>query len=187
MHAVRTVLLALCCATSALAQEMPSAEVMREVEFRRGGTLLPALHAVEESRRAIAVLRAYAATGDDAHFREALRRARHLAQLDPRESSLDDSLTIAWALALACEWLAPRLDAGMKDALLAPLRARADTLFNKAWPESLPALAVIARLLAGRDQHAPPTPSTTSTSASSSRSSRRGSSRTTSASGWRSR
>lgn len=144
-------LLFFACAASAAAQEMPSAEVMREVEFRRDGALLPAHLAVEDSRRAIAVLRAYAATGDETHFREALRRARHLAQLDPRESSLDDSLTIAWTLALACEWLAPRLDAGMKDALLAPLRARADTLFNKAWPESLPALAVIARLLAGHD------------------------------------
>ena len=153
MH-VRTALLALCCcAASAAAQEMPSADVMREVEFRREGALLPAHLAVEESRRAIAVLRAYAATGDEAHFREALRRARHLAQLDPRESSLDDSLTIAWALALACEWLAPRLERQTKDALLAPLRVRADMLFNKAWPESLPALAVIARLLAGHDQY----------------------------------
>lgn len=151
MH-VRTALLALCCAASAAAQEMPSAEVMREAEFRREGALLPAHLAVEESRRAIAVLRAYAATGDERHFHEALRRARHLAQLDPRESSLDDSLTIAWTLALACEWLAPRLDAGMRDALLAPLRARAGMLFNKAWPESLPALTVIARLLAGHDQ-----------------------------------
>jgi len=100
------------------------------------------------------VLRAYAATGEDAYFRDALRRARHLAQFDPRESSLEDSLTIAWALALAAAWLAPRLDAPTKQALLGALRMRAGTLFNKAWPESLPALAVIARQLAGQDQHA---------------------------------
>ena len=109
MH-VRTFVLALCCcAASAVAQQMPSAEVirevMREVELRRAGALLPPHLAVEESRRAIAVLRAYAATGDELHFREALRRARHLAQFDPR-------------------------------------------------PESLPALTVIARLLAGHDQQA---------------------------------
>jgi len=82
MH-VRTRLVApllfFACAASAAAQEMPSAEVMREVEFRRDGALLPAPLAVEESRRAIAVLRAYAATGDEAHFREALRRARRQA------------------------------------------------------------------------------------------------------------
>lgn len=157
MH-VRTALLApllfLACAASAAAQEMPSAELMREVEFRREGALLPAHLAVEESRRAIAVLRAYAATGDERHFREALRRARHLAQLDPRESSLEDSLTVAWALALAADWLAPRLDAQTSRELLASLHARAATLFNNAWPESLPALAVIARQLAGHDQHA---------------------------------
>jgi hypothetical protein len=153
MHAVRIVLLALCCAASAIAQEMPSAEVMREAEFRRGGALLPARHAVEESRRAIAVLRAFAATGEDAYFRDALRRARHLAHLDPRESSLEDSLTVAWALALACQWLAPRLDDERRQALLNPLRARAATLFNKAWPESVPALAVIARVLSRDDHH----------------------------------
>lgn len=152
MHALRIVLLALWCATAA-AHEMPGADVMREVEFRRGGTLLPAQHAVEESRRAIAVLRAYAATGDDAYFHDALRRVRHLAQFDPRESDLEDSLTIAWALALACEWLAPRLDADAKQGLLRPLRARAARLFNKAWPESVPALAVIARVISGNDHY----------------------------------
>ena len=153
MHAVRIVLLALCCATSAVAQEMPSAEVIREVEFRRGGALLPAQHAVEESRRAIAVLRAYAATGEGAYFHDALRRARHLAQFDPRESSLEDSLTVAWTLALAYQWLAPRLDREHRQALLHPLRARAATLFNKAWPESVPALAVIARVISGNDNY----------------------------------
>lgn len=152
MH-VRTALLALCCAASAAAQEMPSADVMREVEFRREGALLPAHLAVEESRRAIAVLRAYAATSDDTYFHDALRRVRHLAQFDPRESDLEDSLTIAWALALACDWLAPRLDADAKQGLLQPLRARAARLFNKAWPESVPALAVIARVISGNDHY----------------------------------
>jgi hypothetical protein len=154
MHALGIVLLALFCATSAVAQEIPSAQTLREVEFHRNGALLPVRHAVEESRRAVAVLRVYAATGEDAYFRDALRRARHLAQFDPRESSLEDSLTVAWALALAGAWLAPRLDAAAKQALLAPLRVRAEILFDKARPESMPALAVIARVLAGHDQHA---------------------------------
>jgi len=35
MHAVRIVLFALCCAAPAAAQEMPGAELMREVELRR--------------------------------------------------------------------------------------------------------------------------------------------------------
>ncbi len=148
MHAVRTVLLALCCATSAAAQEMPSAQAMREAEFHRGGTLLPVRHAVEESRRAIAVLRAYAATRDELYFREALRRARHLAHFDPRESSREDSLTIAWALALACEWLAPRLEERTHELLLGSLRRRAAALVHDVAPEALPALTVIARLLA---------------------------------------
>lgn len=39
MHAVRIVLLALCCAAPAAAQEMPSAELMREVELRRARLL----------------------------------------------------------------------------------------------------------------------------------------------------
>jgi hypothetical protein len=157
MLAVRRVLVAplliVACAASVVAQEMPSADVMREVEFRREGALLPSHLAAEESRRAIGVLRAYAATGGEAYFRDALRRAQHLARLDPRESSLEDSLTVAWTLALAADWLAPRLDAHTRGALLASLRARAATLFNNAWPESLPALAVIARTLAGHDHH----------------------------------
>jgi hypothetical protein len=151
MLAVRTALAALFCAASVAAQEMPSADVMREVEFRREGALLPSHLATEESRRAIAVLRAYAATGNDAYFHDALRRAQHLARLDPRESSLEDSLTVAFTLALASDWLAPRLDARARGALLASLRARAAALFDNAWPESLPALAVIARALAGHD------------------------------------
>lgn len=114
MTAVRTVLLALCCAIGGAAQALPSAQVMREAEFRAGGTLLPAQHAVEESRRAIVALRAYAASGEEPLFRDARRRALHLASFDPR----------------------------------------AGVLFNKAWPESVPALLVIARTLADHDRQA---------------------------------
>lgn len=154
MTAVRTVLLALCCAIGGAAQALPGAQVMREAEFRAGGTLLPVQHAVEESRRAIVALRAYAASGEEPLYRDALRRARHLASFDPRAGSLADSLTVAWALSLACDWLAPRLDAADESALRAALRARAGVLFNKAWPESVPALLVIARTLADHDHQA---------------------------------
>jgi hypothetical protein len=151
MQALRIVLLVLCCAASAAAQEIPSADVLREAEFRRGGTLLPAQHAAEESRRAIAVLRAYATTGDERHFREALRRTRHLAAFDPRGSSAEDSLSIAWALALGYDWLDARLDLRARQELIQALRIRAATLFHNARPDTVPALIVIARVLAAND------------------------------------
>lgn len=155
MHALRIVVLALCCAGSAAAQEMPSAQIMRQVEFHRGGTLLSAQHAVEESRRAIAVLRAYAATGDESYFRDALRRVRHLAAFDPRRSgSADDSLSIAWALALAHNWLDARLDLRARGELIRSLRTRAAILFNHTRPDTVPALIVIARVLAADDSRA---------------------------------
>jgi hypothetical protein len=153
MHAVRIALLALCLAAPVAAQEMPGAEVMREVELRLDGALLPERHAAEESRRTIDVLRAFAATGEDRYFDDALRRARHLAAFEPGRSSLRESLTVAWALALSCEWLEPRLDEGSRATLRDALSARAEILFDNAWPESLPALAVIERVLWGLDQH----------------------------------
>jgi hypothetical protein len=157
MQAVRIALLALCCAAPVAAQEMPSTELIREVELRLEGALLPERHAAEESRRAIAVLRAYAATGEERYFHDALRRARHLAAFEGR-TSLRESLTVAWALALACDWLAQRLDAEALATLRGALSARANILFDNAWPESVPALTVIARVLSGEkgqghDQH----------------------------------
>jgi hypothetical protein len=107
---------------------------------------------VEESRRAIIALRAYAASGEEPLYRDALRRALHLATFDPRALALEDSLSVAWALALASDGLAPRLGAAEQASLLAALRLRAGALFNKAWPESVPALLVIARTL-GRHDH----------------------------------
>lgn len=154
MHAVRIVLLALCCAIGGAAHALPSAKLMREAEFRAGGALLPVQYAVEESRRAIVALRAYAASGEEPLYRDALRRALHLAAFNPLASSLEDSLSVAWALALACDWLELRLDAADKATLHAALRLRAGALFNKAWPESVPALLVIARTLADHDHQA---------------------------------
>ena len=158
MQALRIALLALCCAAPVAAQEMPSTELIREVELRLDGALLPERHAAEESRRTIAVLRAYAATGEERYFHEALRRARHLAAFEPGRNSLRESLTVAWALALACEWLAQRLDTEALATLRGSLSERANVLFDNAWPESVPALTVIARVLSGEkgqghDQH----------------------------------
>ncbi|HZM33728.1 MAG TPA: hypothetical protein VFC18_04470 [Burkholderiales bacterium] len=125
MQAARMLLVTLLCWTaSAAAQEVPSAALMREVETRCGGTLLPAQHATEEARRTIAAMRAYAGTGNESYYREALRRALHIAAFDTRDSSARDSRNIAWALALAHHWLSPRLDEAHKQALLEPLRAR---------------------------------------------------------------
>ena len=134
--------------------ERPSEALMREVERRRGGALLPESHAVEESRRTIAALRAYADTGADADFREALRRARHLASWNPRgrtayANAPEDSRSIAWALALAYDWLSPRLDTTQKNLLLSPLRVRTDDMFEDLSPRSRPTLAAIAAMLAG--------------------------------------
>lgn len=154
MHAVRIVLLALCCAIAGAAHALPSGQLMREAEFRAGGTLLPQQHAVEESRRAIVALRAYAASGEEPLYRDALRRALHLAAFNPLANSLEDSLTVAFALALACDALARRLDAADMASLHAALQVRAGILFNKAWPESVPALLVIARALGGHDHQA---------------------------------
>jgi len=152
MQAVRIALLALCCAAPVAAQEMPSTELIREVELRLDGALLTERHGAEESRRAIAVLRAYAATGEDRYFQDALGRARHLAAFEPDRTSLRESLTVAWALALACDWLEERLDAEARATLRGALSARADVLFDNAWPESVPALTVIARVLSGNDR-----------------------------------
>lgn len=154
MHAVRIALLALCCALGGAAHALPEAKLMREAQFRAGGKLLPSQHAVEESRRAIVALRAYAASGEEPLYQDALRRALHLAAFNPLASNLEDSLTVAWALALACDWLAPRLDPAARATLHGALRLRAAALFNKAWPESLPALLVIARTLADHDHQA---------------------------------
>lgn len=136
------------------AVEAPSAQLRREVERRRGGPLLPETRAREESRRTIAALRVYAATGAEKDFQEALRRARHVASWNPRGATAHarapkDSRTIAWTLTLAYDWLSPRLDTVQRNLLLSPLRVRADDMFDEFLPESVPTLTAIATLLAG--------------------------------------
>ena len=133
-----------------------TAEHAREVDRRLGGALLPETRAEEEARRTIAVLRAYAATGEEKYFAESLRRARHLAAWNPRGATAharapEDSRTIAWTLALAYDRLSPQLDAAQKNLILSPLRVRAADLYQNAMldADSLAALAAIATLLAG--------------------------------------
>lgn len=160
MRAVPILLLALVCAMPAAAvkdaahprslpgaEDRPSSELVREVERRRGGPLLPQAHAAEESRRTIAALRVYASSGAREHFDEALRRARHLASFDLQHSSREDSRSIAWALALAYDWLSPHLAAAHKRALLVPLRERTAALINNPSPEGVPTLTAIVMLL----------------------------------------
>lgn len=129
--------------------EAVSADMVREVQRRLNGTLLSERHALEESRRTIAALRVYAATGEQHFFSDALRRARHLAAWNPRGRTDEDSRSVAWALALAYDWLGPRLDNTQKTQLLAPLRERTNELINVVSPDGRPTLLAIATLLAG--------------------------------------
>jgi hypothetical protein len=91
--------------------------------------------AIDEARRTLGALLAYVATAGEEHYREALRRALNLAAWNPRGrtsyASVDQaSRLIAWTLTLAYDWLNPRLDAGQRQLLLAPLRVRIDDMYR---------------------------------------------------------
>lgn len=136
------------------AGEVHSHGLLDRVARRMQGGLLPETQATEESRRAIDALRAYAATRDGAHYKEALRRVMHLASWDPRGASgyalaAEDSRTVAWALALGFDWLEPRLEAAQKDQLLGVLRVRAADLKRDTSPDSTATLTAILTLVAG--------------------------------------
>jgi hypothetical protein len=124
-------------------------EKLRPVDRQLGGALLPEAQALEEATRTVAVLRAYAATAALEYFDDALRRARHIATWNPRGRTDEDSRSVAWALALAYDQLAPRLDNTQKTQLLAPLRERTNELINVVTPDGRPTLLAIATLLAG--------------------------------------
>jgi hypothetical protein len=136
------------------AGEVHSPGLLDRVARRMHGGLLPETQATEESRRAIDALRAYAATRDSAHYKEALRRVMHLASWDPRGASgytlaPEDSRTVAWTLALGFDWLEPRLDAVQKDQILGALRVRAADLKRDTSPDSTATLTAILTLVAG--------------------------------------
>jgi hypothetical protein len=81
------------------------------------------------------VLFAYVASEQDELYAEALRRALHLASWDPRGSTsyanADQAARgIAVTLALAYDWLFPRLDAEQKRRLLDPLKIRVRDMYD---------------------------------------------------------
>ena len=79
--------------------------------------------------RTMNALFAFVATGDEAHYTQALQRALDIAAWDPRGRTsyamIDEtSRGIAATLAVAYDWLFPRLDELQKAALVAPLAVR---------------------------------------------------------------
>ena len=91
--------------------------------------------AQEESQRMLDAGLAWLATGREEFFADALRRALNLAAWDPggatAYASVDlASSLIAGTLALAFDWLYPRLDAGQKSMLLAPIVARGTDMYG---------------------------------------------------------
>lgn len=136
------------------AGEISSPELTARVERRMKGGLLPQSQATEESRRAIEALRVYAASREARHYEEALRRSLHIAAWDPRgatgyTAAPEDSRTVAWTLALAYDWLEPRLDEAQKRSLLDTLRVRAADLSRDTSPDSAATLTAISTLVAG--------------------------------------
>jgi len=138
------------------AAALHTADHAREVDARLGGARLPETRAAEEARRTVAVLRAYAATGEEKYFADSLRRVLHLAAWNPRGGTAharapQDSRTIAWTLALAYDQLSPLLDSAQRNLILSPLRVRTADLYEDVTldADSLAALAAIATLLAG--------------------------------------
>ena len=88
-----------------------------------------------ECRRALNAALAWLATSREEHYGDALRRVLNLASWDPRGGtsyvSVDQaSVQIAGTLALAYDWLFPRLDASQKNLLLAPILTRGSDIYN---------------------------------------------------------
>lgn len=136
------------------AGEIHSAGLLDRVARRMGGGLLPETQATEESRRAIDALRAYAASRDSAHYKEALRRVMHLASWDPRgatgyAAAAEEARTVAWTLALGYDWLAPKLEETGKHRILGALRVRTADLKRDTSPDSSATLTAILTLVAG--------------------------------------
>jgi hypothetical protein len=89
----------------------------------------------EECQRTLEAALAWLVTNKEEHFVDALRRATNLASWDPHGTTAyanadQVSSEIARTLALAYDWLFPRLDATQKDLLLAPITARATDMYN---------------------------------------------------------
>ena len=88
----------------------------------------------EESRRTLEAALAWLATWREEYFADALRRALNLAAWSASgstsyASSDQASREIAWTLALAYDWLHPRLDDNERGLLRTPILARASDMY----------------------------------------------------------
>jgi hypothetical protein len=78
---------------------------------------------------------AWLATRDEAHYADALRRLLGLAAWDAFGSTSyaaadQAAREVTWALALAYDWLHPRLDEAERAVVRAPILARASAMYN---------------------------------------------------------
>ncbi|HJR70264.1 MAG TPA: heparinase II/III family protein [Gammaproteobacteria bacterium] len=106
-------------AASDAAEPEPVGDVEAEIEAQ-------AFAAIERTMNA---LFAFVATGSDAHYAQALQRALDIAAWDPHGRTSyalvdEPARGIASTLAVAYDWLFPRLDELQKAALLTPLEVR---------------------------------------------------------------
>ena len=91
--------------------------------------------ASDEGKRTLAAALAWLVSLREEHFAEALRRAVNLASWDPQGATSyanqdEASRAIAATLALAYDWMYPRLDAAQRELLLAGILARATDMYN---------------------------------------------------------
>jgi hypothetical protein len=92
----------------------------------------------DEAKRTLNSLQAYALTGSDKYYADALRRVRNLAAWDPKgktafsERGMDRSARfLTFTLALGYDWLHPRLDAATKSQLAAVLKTRMAQMYDE--------------------------------------------------------
>src|SRR6185295_8363922 len=91
--------------------------------------------ASDEGKRTLAAALAWLVSLREEHFSDALRRALNLASWDPQGATSyanqdEASRAIAATLALAYDWMYPRLDAAQRELLLARILARATDMYN---------------------------------------------------------
>ncbi len=89
----------------------------------------------DECQRTLNAALAWLVTWKEEYFADALRRALNLASWDPRGSTAyanvdEASREIAWTLALAYDWLYPRLDTDQRNALITAILARGSDMYN---------------------------------------------------------
>jgi hypothetical protein len=92
----------------------------------------------DEAKRTLNSLQAYALTGSDKYYADALRRVRNMASWDPagrtaftRERMDTSARFMTFVLALGYDWLYPRLDAATKSQLAAVLKVRMGQMYGE--------------------------------------------------------